>query len=183
MVTQQTESALYTISSDGAVRRLDEMNLASEVVAEWAQAETVETLAKVTPEQLGKLHELLHVQKIEPASDGVYVDRSGKWHVVSHGTVTASGYWMVPMDVLQPVSENEEQSVPQPATRTPIMSSPGPSTSTAERDPVCGMLLRPGQEEANTLYQDHTYHFCSDECRKLFLANPAEYIKKEAGVA
>lgn len=183
-MTQQTEAALYTISSDGTVRRLDEMNLATEVIAEWAQPETVETLAKVTPEQIGKLHELLHVQKIEPASDGVYVDRSGKWHVVSHGVVRASGYWMAPKEVLRPVSDDPSDDQQEPAPPPTIGSPAQPtSTSTLERDPVCGMLLRPGQEEANVIYQERTYHFCSDECRKLFLSKPTDYLKNEAGAA
>jgi YHS domain-containing protein len=49
-----------------------------------------------------------------------------------------------------------------------------------ERDPVCGMELRPGQEGASITYQGRTYHFCSRECRDLFAKNPAEYLKTEA---
>lgn len=45
-----------------------------------------------------------------------------------------------------------------------------------ERDPVCGMVLRPGQEAANANYQGKTYHFCSAECKDEFLKNPARYI-------
>jgi Cu+-exporting ATPase len=45
-----------------------------------------------------------------------------------------------------------------------------------ERDPVCGMQLAPGQEEANLNFQGRTYHFCSAECRRLFESNPKEYI-------
>ena len=47
-----------------------------------------------------------------------------------------------------------------------------------ERDPVCGMDLRPGQEEASFTYQDKTYHFCSTECCGKFRANPKQYIKE-----
>ena len=46
-----------------------------------------------------------------------------------------------------------------------------------ERDPVCGMELRPGQEEASITYQDRTFHFCSVECRKRFEQKPKDYIK------
>ena len=49
-----------------------------------------------------------------------------------------------------------------------------------ERDPVCGMVLKPGQEEANLAYQGRTYHFCSAECRDLFLKSPAQYIDQVA---
>jgi YHS domain-containing protein len=47
-----------------------------------------------------------------------------------------------------------------------------------ERDPVCHMDLRPGQEEASFTYQDKTYHFCSTECCKMFQADPKRYIKE-----
>jgi YHS domain-containing protein len=49
-----------------------------------------------------------------------------------------------------------------------------------ERDPVCGMLLQPGQEAADCRYQDRSYHFCSVECRQLFERNPKEYIREGA---
>jgi Cu+-exporting ATPase len=47
-----------------------------------------------------------------------------------------------------------------------------------ERDPVCGMELRPGQEEASFTYQNRTYHFCSQECKQRFQANPKEYMRE-----
>jgi YHS domain-containing protein len=46
-----------------------------------------------------------------------------------------------------------------------------------QRDPVCGMELMPGHEEAEAQYAGHTYHFCSRECRDLFVKNPAQYVK------
>jgi len=49
-----------------------------------------------------------------------------------------------------------------------------------ERDPVCGMELMPGHEEAEAQYQGKTYAFCSRECRDLFVKNPAEYVKTKA---
>jgi Cu+-exporting ATPase len=48
-----------------------------------------------------------------------------------------------------------------------------------ERDPVCGMELTPGKEEAEFQYQGKTYRFCSRECRDLFVKNPDEYLKAE----
>ena len=48
-----------------------------------------------------------------------------------------------------------------------------------ERDPVCGMTIRPGQEAANFNYQGQTYHFCSNECLDLFRKNPNQYIKQQ----
>ncbi len=48
------------------------------------------------------------------------------------------------------------------------------------RDPVCGMELKPGQEEAEAQHAGQTYHFCSRECRDLFVNNPQEYLKAAA---
>ena len=45
-----------------------------------------------------------------------------------------------------------------------------------ERDPVCGMELKPGQEEASLNYQGHGYHFCSVECRLDFQKDPKRYV-------
>jgi YHS domain-containing protein len=47
--------------------------------------------------------------------------------------------------------------------------------STMERDPVCGMELKPGQEEASLNYQGKGYHFCSVECRHDFEQDPKQY--------
>jgi YHS domain-containing protein len=44
-------------------------------------------------------------------------------------------------------------------------------------DPVCGMELRPGQVEAQSSYQGQQYDFCSQDCRRLFEENPAEYVQ------
>ena len=48
-----------------------------------------------------------------------------------------------------------------------------------ERDPVCGMELMAGKEEAEFQYQGKTYRFCSRECRDLFVRNPDEYLKAQ----
>ncbi len=49
-----------------------------------------------------------------------------------------------------------------------------------ERDPVCGVTIRPGLEAANVNYHGHTYHFCSVECRDLFRENPKQYAEHAA---
>jgi YHS domain-containing protein len=46
------------------------------------------------------------------------------------------------------------------------------------RDPVCGMELQPGQEEASVNYQGRGYHFCSVECRQTFERDPARYASQ-----
>lgn len=45
-----------------------------------------------------------------------------------------------------------------------------------ERDPVCGMKLKPGQEDACISYSGHNYCFCSVECKQMFEKNPKQYI-------
>jgi YHS domain-containing protein len=47
-------------------------------------------------------------------------------------------------------------------------------------DPVCGMQLDPGQVEAESRYQGKAYHFCSEECKRLFDENPKEYAGTSA---
>jgi YHS domain-containing protein len=32
------------------------------------------------------------------------------------------------------------------------------------------------QAEAQTIYKDQTYHFCSTDCRRTFEANPKEFV-------
>ncbi len=44
-------------------------------------------------------------------------------------------------------------------------------------DPVCGMKITPGQIEAQSMYRGKRYDFCSEECRRLFEANPEEYVR------
>ncbi|SCW81284.1 Cu+-exporting ATPase [Rhizobium mongolense subsp. loessense] len=44
------------------------------------------------------------------------------------------------------------------------------------RDPVCGMTVDPNAGKPSLNYQGHTYHFCSDGCRKRFEASPDDYL-------
>ena len=44
-----------------------------------------------------------------------------------------------------------------------------------ERDPVCGMELKPGQEAASLNYRGRGDHFCSVECRQAFEQDPQRY--------
>ena len=44
------------------------------------------------------------------------------------------------------------------------------------RDPVCGMEVK---KNSTSLVSDHfgrTFHFCSEQCRKLFDINPNKYV-------
>lgn len=47
-----------------------------------------------------------------------------------------------------------------------------------DRCPVCEMQLRPGMEAGSVVYQDRSYHFCSEDCRKSFQENPKQFIQQ-----
>ena len=52
----------------------------------------------------------------------------------------------------------------------------GPSELIELRDPVCGMEVK---KSSTSLVSDHfgrTFHFCSEQCRKLFDINPNKYV-------
>lgn len=49
------------------------------------------------------------------------------------------------------------------------------------KDPVCGMEFDSSQAEAQATYQGRAYYFCSEECRKTFQENPAEYVGMNTG--
>jgi|SwirhisoilCB2_FD_contig_91_520124_length_827_multi_3_in_0_out_0_2 YHS domain-containing protein len=199
MINSTRDQSLYSVSIEGVPMVLDQMGLANEIVAQSTYGESQEALIVATPEQVAKLHELLHVRSVEPVSNGLFADRAGKWYAVKDATVIDSGSWMVPFDVLRAVSMPEPAStVTEPiadtapaSLSTPVadtspanLSTPIAETTTGrETDPVCGMVMRPGMEAANVNYQGHTYHFCSDECRKLFLSDPNDYVKQGAMTA
>ncbi len=42
-------------------------------------------------------------------------------------------------------------------------------------DPVCGMLLQPGDVHARTTWRGNNFAFCSAECERIFADNPARY--------
>ncbi len=44
------------------------------------------------------------------------------------------------------------------------------------RDPVCGMTVDPLAGKPSLHYDGHTYHFCSDGCRRKFEATPQNYL-------
>ena len=49
------------------------------------------------------------------------------------------------------------------------------------QDPVCGAIVEPGKAKALTeRYQNTSYSFCSDECRKKFTQNPEDYVPPSA---
>jgi len=47
--------------------------------------------------------------------------------------------------------------------------------ATDGKDPVCGMSVK--DNSITSVYQGHSYSFCSAHCREKFDANPADFIK------
>jgi membrane fusion protein, copper/silver efflux system len=59
------------------------------------------------------------------------------------------------------------------------MTSESPATKAAEKDPVCGMDVDPQAPNAIKIqHRGKTWYFCSDQCRKKFVADPAKYAPK-----
>lgn len=50
------------------------------------------------------------------------------------------------------------------------------------RDPVCGMRVDEKTAPATVTHEGTTYYFCSEECKKTFLANPKPYLNARVGV-
>ncbi len=49
-------------------------------------------------------------------------------------------------------------------------------TTTAVKDPVCGMDIEAATAAGRTEYQGQTYYFCNANCKKKFDINPAQYL-------
>src|SRR5437016_3750528 len=51
-----------------------------------------------------------------------------------------------------------------------------PSSSAAEKDPVCGMNVDPAKAAARHEHAGRTYVFCCEGCRTKFAADPDRYL-------
>jgi YHS domain-containing protein len=51
------------------------------------------------------------------------------------------------------------------------------NTETTFIDPVCHMEVEPGVTRLVSLYQGHSYWFCSLDCRKAFEMNPQKHLE------
>ncbi|HEU5283441.1 MAG TPA: YHS domain-containing protein [Burkholderiales bacterium] len=45
-----------------------------------------------------------------------------------------------------------------------------------EKDPVCGMLVEPGEAAGKREFAAHTWYFCSADCLKKFDQAPQRYV-------
>jgi YHS domain-containing protein len=53
---------------------------------------------------------------------------------------------------------------------------PSQSEFSKLKDPVCGMEVKKNSTSLVSDHFGHTFHFCSEQCRKLFDINPNKYI-------
>jgi len=48
---------------------------------------------------------------------------------------------------------------------------------TMVRDVVCGMDIQAETAADSTQYKDHTYYFCSSDCKRAFDQDPEHYLE------
>ncbi len=51
------------------------------------------------------------------------------------------------------------------------------------KDPVCGMMVDPHTAKHRHTHDGRPYYFCSARCLEKFVANPAQYLRPESGMA
>jgi Cu+-exporting ATPase len=55
------------------------------------------------------------------------------------------------------------------------------SSTTAVKDPVCGMEIDAATAAGHTGHAGQTYSFCGSGCKEKFDKDPAQYLDKKAG--
>jgi len=55
------------------------------------------------------------------------------------------------------------------------------NSTTAVKDPVCGMDVETGAAAGRTEHKGQTYYFCGSACKEKFDVNPEQYLGKSAG--
>jgi YHS domain-containing protein len=55
------------------------------------------------------------------------------------------------------------------------------SSTTAVKDPVCGMDIETATSAGRTEHKGQTYYFCGSHCKEKFDLNPQQYLGKSAG--
>ena len=54
-------------------------------------------------------------------------------------------------------------------------------STTAMKDPVCGMDVDTATAAGRTEHNGQTYYFCGSKCKEKFDLNPEQYVGKSAG--
>ena len=55
------------------------------------------------------------------------------------------------------------------------------TSTTAVKDPVCGMDVDPATAAGRTGYKGQMYFFCGSRCKEKFDLDPGQYMGKAAG--
>ena len=123
------------------------------------------------------------------SSDGVFEPRSvevsglfGDQAIVAGGIrdgdrVVVSGNFLLDSESRMRAAGNPEPTAPklEPVAESAGKHNHAGGAMSDVRDPVCGMTLKPADIGFQENYQGKTYSFCSDSCRKKFLADPGKY--------
>jgi Cu+-exporting ATPase len=56
-------------------------------------------------------------------------------------------------------------------------------TTTAVKDPVCGMDVETATAAGRTEHKGQTYYFCGSKCKEKFDINPEQYVGKSTETA
>jgi membrane fusion protein, copper/silver efflux system len=123
---------------------------------------------------------------------GIFADQAMVADGISEGDrVVVSGNFLLDSESRMRASENAapEAHPEMTASMRPVADSVvnskrhGAAVQADTRDPVCGMTLKASEIAFQENYKGKTFSFCSDTCRKKFLADPAKYVAEKATVA
>jgi Cu+-exporting ATPase len=57
------------------------------------------------------------------------------------------------------------------------------NSTTAVKDPVCGMDVETATAAGRSEHKGQTYYFCGSKCKEKFDLSPEQYLGKSAGSA
>jgi Cu+-exporting ATPase len=78
------------------------------------------------------------------------------------------------------MSAHDHHSHPTPAGTHSCCAHHAPATTTtAVRDPVCGMSVDPATSKHRAEHHGTTYHFCAARCHDRFVAEPERYLSPQ----
>ena len=124
-------------------------------------------------------HDPICNMTVDPATAAARVQHAGKTYYFC-STGCARRFESAPEKYLSQTSSSKPQAV---STALPIFastSSISPSqsnTASAEKDPVCGMMVDPANAAAHVTHDGKTYHFCSKRCAERFQKEPQKFLR------
>jgi Cu+-exporting ATPase len=82
-------------------------------------------------------------------------------------------------------SESRMHATENPVAQTSGTGKPDlvPVAAGGTQDPVCGMNIKMSEVAFQETYKGKVFSFCSESCRKKFLADPEKYAGGKANVA